>query len=370
MLASGAASIDEGDMSRTHITLRLCLGLAAVALASDGAPARASTDLRIICRECTDASQCGDHTDYCMNYYDEDGNFLRSACGMNCGSDEDCAGLICRPVPAVGLSQCYDQINLCARYPVFRCSRDGHCDPGQECVEGHCVDHVAALGEDCAVDDDCETGLCLNTYVGDVCTQDCDWLQPLESCPDGFFCTERERCGQGICVPGEPGTGATGDACVADTDCASAFCSLIPSLDRAICTTPCDTIASTCPAGTHCERRGAGCGSCVTDCASRADCPGGMGCVGGRCQNLQDDGTDCAVDEQCRSGRCEGGLCGGPGSDDAGPDPDPYTGDTFATDCQCTAAGRSPEPLTPSLVLLLLPAVTILRRYALRRTRL
>ncbi len=328
--------------------------------------ARASTDLRIICEPCEYAEDCGDHTDICLNYRDDSGRIVRAACGMHCLDQEDCFGLECRVIPdRPGLNQCVDQINDCAVFPVFECTAAGHCDEGLDCVDGHCVEVVRVLGDPCEVDDDCESGICLSINDDQICTQECDWLQPLGSCPEGFLCTERDRCGDGICIPGGPGEGAMGSDCVQDTDCLSAFCSRRPLGTGAICTEPCVLETDECPPDYHCENRDAGCGSCVPDCRAHDDCPGDLGCVHGNCQELREDGDLCATNEECASGVCNAGLCegsetdGGVGNDDSGP----ATGSTFATDCDCATAGRLTIRGFPlPLLLVLLPSLGLLRR--------
>jgi hypothetical protein len=113
-----------------------------------------------------------------------------------------------------------------------------------------------------------------------------------------------------------------------------------------------------------CEGRDVGCGSCVPNCTARSDCPAGMGCINGHCQNLLATGSLCSVDEQCASGLCQDGICTAGGGEDTGPGVDGGDGTTFATDCSCTASGRRlvwrgfPLPL----LLVLLPALGLLRR--------
>jgi len=346
-------------MTRFHPTLTwLALLVASVVPGS----ATAGNDLRNICRPCDDADQCGDEADSCMIYRDDAGHVLRTACGINCGSDEDCGGLQCRTAPDSQLNQCYDNLNLCAHFPIFDCNTRGNCDPGEDCVNGHCQPPIFGLGHECESDDQCESGLCLYTLAGMVCTQDCDWLRPTTSCPAGFFCTERDHCGEGICAPGEPGAAIAGERCAGDTDCENAFCSFIESRGEAICTNPCDPVEPACPANTHCERRDVGCGSCVPDCVDRSDCPSGQGCVNGHCQDLLADGTYCSLSEQCLSGICQGGRCQSSGVGDASPDSGLPPGSTFTTDCTCTASGKRPVRFPLPLLLVLLPALGLFRR--------
>lgn len=349
-------------MAGSHAKTWFFVCLAAVLFPVTG---EAGTDLRIICQPCEVAEDCGDHTDICLIYRNDAGDVIRSACGMHCLGQEDCFGLECRTIPdRPGLNQCVDQLHRCSVFPVFECTAAGHCAEGHDCVEGYCVEVVLGLGEECERDEECESELCLNTYLGQVCTQNCDWTQPLDSCPAGFFCTERDRCGDGICVPGDAGEGALDSECVQDTDCLTAFCSRRPSGSGAICTEPCTLEAPECPADHHCEDRDVGCGTCVPDCHVHSDCPDELGCVFGSCRELQAEGELCASNEECASGVCESGTCEGSG--DAGvedPDTGPETGSTFATDCDCATAGRTAVRGFPlPLLLFLLPSLGLLKR--------
>ncbi|NIS30300.1 MAG: hypothetical protein GWO04_10225, partial [Actinobacteria bacterium] len=69
-----------------------------------------------------------------------------------------------------------------------------------------------------------------------VCTRTCDPTAPATSCTDmtlpfteevmvtdGVYCQATEAC-NGLCAPGEPGTGSVGDACSADVECSSLRC--------------------------------------------------------------------------------------------------------------------------------------------------
>jgi len=353
------------ESTRRHL-FATALALAVVLV---GATSQAGTDPRVICRTCVNPDECGDHTDLCLNY---EGIGGRGAfCGMHCLTDADCFGLRCLETTA-DLNQCADVDAFCVGGPPFDCEVDAHCSTGDDCVDGRCVGGTGPdLGEDCSETGVCEGGLeCVMTLVGEVCTQGCDWLVPT-SCPTGFFCTERNRCGDGVCAPGVAGAGALGAACALDTDCQSLFCTTPPGSSAAMCGTPCVPTAPTCAEGQHCEERAAGCGSCIVDCTV-GSCADGLECRDGRCQgDLLPDGYMCSTPDQCLSGICEGGTCGGVVSDggtgDGGPRPDSSTGgpELYQGSCSCRAhrgsiAGAALPPML--LFVICLGALLALRR--------
>lgn len=338
--------------------------LAVAALLAASPTARAGVDPRVICQPCVNPDECGDHTDLCLNYEGIGG--AGAYCGMHCLTDTDCFGLRCLETTA-GLNQCADVTGLCRGGPMFDCAVDEHCPPSEDCVEGHCVPGGdPGLGEPCGDGGVCAAGLeCALTLAGQICTQPCDWLVPT-SCPAGFFCTERDRCGDGICAPGAAGVGEIGAACTMDTDCQGLFCTTPPGSSSPLCGAPCDPATPTCAAGTHCEDRGVGCGSCVADCTP-GSCAGGLECRDGRCVGLSADGTPCSSPDECQSGVCQNGLCGFTPEGDGGPPDDGPGGGTevYQGGCACRAGGgaRGSEGL-----LALLGALLALARRA-RRSR-
>lgn len=304
--------------------------------------ASASTDLRIICQPCEVAEDCGDHADLCLVYPGE-GNF----CGMHCGTDEHCAGLSCQPTEIAMLNQCADIVDYCRGGPPFTCSADGHCDPGQRCVEGRCVDDGGALGEACEGDEDCVQGACLDTPVGRICTERCDpSAGDPDVCVEGFACVEIEPCGDGVCIPGAAGEAIAGEPCVEDLDCASRLCLSPAGAAEPQCSRRCDpALDQSCAEGAHCQEQAVGCGACFADCLP-GECQVGSVCLDGRCQPLVADGEPCVDDQECRSGLCVDLTCGGDDVD-AGPDGDaggdlPGTGQ-LTSGCSCVAAPRA-EP--------------------------
>lgn len=251
-----------------------------------------------VCSPCTSHADCGGANDYCLGYPDG-----RGYCGRACRSDADCGGDRC--VSTSGGPQC---VRFSGTMPTCTasspgCTRDTDCDADEICSGGTCVPRPATgreLGEACAGDSDCRSGLCL----AGACSQSCDWLEPA-SCPSGFYCNEDpSSCGNGFCVRGAAGPGGLGAPCSADTDCASLYC------DGGVCTQPCiPSGAVGCPSGYTCQvgtlpcRGSCGRGRALGDaCDSNVDCTSGACAVRGTetfCTQLCDEGAPCPEGFTC-----------------------------------------------------------------------
>lgn len=181
----------------------------------------------------------------------------------------------------------------------------------------------AALGEPCAEDVECSSGLCLGFAVGGaesaVCARPC--CQEALDCPRGFGCLQLG--GASYCLPSTvfpPGfdfDGPVGSACSSGGDCQSDICDLERGCrgsccTDADCTTTCRFLAAGSRYRTYCDSLGllaspdgAFCGS-EFDCASGICLPDAASPFGGVCTSL------CCRSAQCGAGRvC--GLVAGPG---------------------------------------------------------
>ena len=216
---------------------------------------------------CTDGSEC--RSGLCLN----------GACANPCVTGADCPnGFLCEerfiPLDNGGSTN----FNVCVEAPR-PCQSDGDCDDPQICVIDRsgmgadltCQDPIPGsgdLGDACAMDNECRSGLCLD----DVCSRPCE--RPNDCSADGSFICEPTQVSTGsganvsvnVCKPrpptqclsnnqctapnscvaergprevdfvcGDPnqGGGQLGDTCTQDSECAQNFC-----LDG-VCTTPC-----------------------------------------------------------------------------------------------------------------------------------
>ncbi len=343
---------------RLPTTLAAALGLALLWSASTS---EAGIDLRIICQPCENAEQCGDHTDFCL-IYPGVGDF----CGMHCLTDDDCFGLSCQPVDADGLSNCVDIADYCRNGLLFECSLDGHCDRGQLCEGGHCVDTGGQFGDACEGDEDCAEGTdtCRETELGWLCTRSCDWLTPAGAdCPEGFFCDESEGCADGVCVPGAAGEGLVGDGCTSDTDCIGLLCADFGA-EASQCSEPCEPGGESCGDGARCVARGTGCGGCVAACVV-GDCGPLEFCAAGICEALRLDGAPCQEARECASGICQSLTCGDNSNDDDPPNSDGGVDDgRLTTSCNCRVATPTASTgRTAGLLCLVVGLALLVRRH-------
>jgi MYXO-CTERM domain-containing protein len=81
------------------------------------------------------------------------------------------------------------------------CNSAGDCGDAETCVDGRCVagpGTPGGLGETCASNEDCVSGLCGNSDSGSFCAEECE--PENHGCPDGFGC--RETSDIAVCWPG------------------------------------------------------------------------------------------------------------------------------------------------------------------------
>lgn len=234
----------------------------------------------MICAPCNDSSQCGGPYDHCLGYPDGSGY-----CGRSCTDDEDCEGGRCVGT-SVGL-QCvrFAGSMLSCATSTGECTRNSDCGSDQICDGGSCVMRPTTgnvLGDVCAGDADCQSGLCL----AGRCTQSCDWTDATGSCPSGFYCDAdaSTSCDVGYCIAGGQGTGALGVSCTTDTDCASLHC------DGGTCSEVCiPGGALGCPAGYACQIGVLPCrGSCRLSGAPGDPCDSNEDCTSGICATHED----------------------------------------------------------------------------------
>jgi hypothetical protein len=256
-------------------------------------------------------SQCSDDPDCDPNCVPQCSNRECGAdgCGGTCGSgctvSENCADGMCESVDGI----CSDTCGPTSSPGDW--ADDGECDDTGEGGGGYCT-----YGTDCT---DCEARpippvSCSVNYNAD--------------CPAGERCDCSEDTGDCFCESGTRGTGALGDACSSQHDCATGIC-----VD--------DQCSKRCGGGADCGGDVPVCqsiigycvaGECTPDCGGRT-C-GDDGC-GGSCGS-------CAASKVCVSGTCQPGSTSAfacPGSADC------QTGESCCVSqsgaSSCTAVGSN-----------------------------
>lgn len=231
-----------------------------------------------LCAPCQVDDDCGGPNDYCLSYPDE----VRY-CGRACSDDGDCPADNEFCARTSSLRQCA-RVNEDGDFDCSavhdECKYDTDCSAQERCEASRCEATPvvgADLGETCAIDSDCKSGLCAPTEDGRVCSRTCDWLDAASCAAAGSYCaaTATGTCGIGFCLAGAAGEGADAASCQRDTDCASLYCI------EGKCRTPCAGNATAlCPEGSQCLATPlSGCGACGSPkelgdvCLSFEECP-------------------------------------------------------------------------------------------------
>lgn len=133
--------------------------------------------------------------------------------------------------------------------PPPECATDGECAVGERCETSTRTCEPApagALGDDCATNDDCASGMCAtDSESGDsFCTVPC---AGTDECPSGFECASVD----GVASACRPTRGGLGDACEGPGDCLGGLCA----------------------------QSGGGDSYCTRVCEDRSSCPGLFDCV-------------------------------------------------------------------------------------------
>lgn len=331
-----------------------------------------------LCSPCTSNSECGGASDLCVRFPDSSLHCTTACSGPgDCGSGQQCFSVgsgigQCAPVDGSGNPTCAMMEPECRR--DSDCASTELCNTGTGMCEPRPVDR-ANLGEPCETGADCNSGECLATPDGLICTESCDWLDPT-SCPSGFYCDGDAlgTCGDGRCLPGTTGSGGLGTTCASDTDCDTLAC-----VDG-VCAIPCvpgGVDDTTCPDGYLCRVGGlASCGSCqMAGCTGQAcevneDCAGGLCAVLGEltfCTATCTDASDCPAGFSCSDA---GGVtvCAPPSGFDpssymcGGADPMTMDGDGRRGGGCCAVAPGAGSNDAPWALLLALPALVLARR--------
>jgi V8-like Glu-specific endopeptidase len=220
---------------------------------------------------------------------------------------------------------------------------DEACNSLDDDCDGDVDEGCLALGEPCAADDECafaqlpdyleplaDAVVCDDLGAGPVCARPCDPLAAGEGCGtfehfvgggvttvEGAHCRRTEGC-EGRCVPGAPGALADGEACGADTDCASLHC-VDPGTGARTCLPVCRGGDGSCPVGEVCVAGEGACGACVDaervagaralgePCGGDGDCGGDAICLDGACASACGGDRECPAGYRCEDGRCRRG---------------------------------------------------------------
>lgn len=187
---------------------------------------------------------------------------------------------------------------------------------------------LAALGESCRVDSECQSGLCgtstiLTTTIVPagqlpICTRTCC---TSGDCPSGFVCFGAATGGN-YCVPKDragatpPPTGGSppGASCTQDNQCRSGRCEIMGSLGMRCLDTCC--LGGNCTSGTVCRitsfatpapaRIAWGCGQPVGDAGPGATCTSTSDCRNDNC-------IGAGLDRRCRPSCCNTASCASEG---------------------------------------------------------
>lgn len=194
------------------------------------------------------------------------------------------------------------------------CSEDGVvCDDGDPCTEGDICTDGACVGAPkvCTAEGQCDRAQC-NPLTG-AC--ELRWAPDGEACDDGDLCTRTDTCRGGVCFGDDRLECSAGSSCVVGScNPATGECEGTNVPDNTAC-------ENACVANGRC-RRGECIGSqvlCTSDdpCRDALECDPVVGCRTELAEDGRacDDDDACTVGDACQSGRCLGEVlsCDPPG---------------------------------------------------------
>jgi hypothetical protein len=148
----------------------------------------------------------GDATGTCGEGLCAAGAAGAAALGGACARDTDCASLYC------DAGRCTAP---CQPDGATGCPAGYACQVGTRPTCGACK-VTGTAGDRCEMDLDCTSGICASVDGRRFCTTTCDSARP---CPTGFTCTESGAIS--LCVPD---AGGLGEDCAGNPDCLSGIC--------------------------------------------------------------------------------------------------------------------------------------------------
>lgn len=195
----------------------------------------------------------GQATGSCGSGLCQAGTAGAGALGAACVANTDCATLYCAS------ARCSEP---CIPGGAVACDPGYACQVGATPTCGSCQPERGALGDPCAMNEDCASGICATAGTTSFCTALCD--PAGTSCPPRYLCTAAGPVS--VCVPDG---GVLGSGCVTNEDCIDGICAR--EGDRGYCTRICDT--TPCPVGFGCTETTGG----PSVCRPR-ESGGGCGC--------------------------------------------------------------------------------------------
>ncbi|MBV71034.1 MAG: hypothetical protein CMH52_06745 [Myxococcales bacterium] len=311
----------------------------------------------LVTQTCTDSGPCMSD-DQCGGNICVDGQ-----CNPRCRVDDNCPGLqVCElnsgrclePANCVADQDCNEGRRCVDRACVDPCIESAQCAGAQRCNDGICAEpNICTDNTDClgdrvcvgqagmaACQDPCSVVPCMGGLTCDRITGQCQEASP---CADADGCFANRVCTDGACndpclEPADcPGAQDCIDGQCTEPDfCNGAFdcnpgrvcvegqcqdnCERVPCDGALLCqreTGEC-VEASPCNDNSGCfEDRVCEANVCSDPCLEPADCPGGMSCVNGRCEEPEfcRGAFDCFVGRRCIDGSCrnecvDGGCLG------------------------------------------------------------
>ncbi len=284
------------------------------------------------CDSCTNDAQC--ITGTCEFNAVEGASFCATTCtaDTSCPKGTTCQGGKCAPeygfctetggtVPITeycwGATMCetglFCHTPMANAYCTRICNSTTDCPAAMTCTSGLCaLPGVIELGAGCTTHTDCASLECLAPLGGAAyCSTACS---EASDCPAAMICKETPAGAR--CL--KAGSGAVGDTCAADADCASLMCADFGRPGGSECTETCAT--DSCPTGAACIAIGDA-NLCITPgqitLGGACEAPlGALGCASLTCVDLG-AGPVCtqACELGCDSGcECDDskGLCAAP----------------------------------------------------------
>jgi hypothetical protein len=146
-------------------------------------------------------------------------------------------------------------------------------------------------GSGCTSNAECNSGYCINTSEGRVCTEIC-----VDECPLGWECRLLTTSGTDVTSLCVPPSEVLCRSCVADVDCGGLDNLCLVLTDGEFCGTGCDLVANDCPTGYSCEPIAGEGGTEVPQCVPTLGVCGGC---------LDNDGDGYGQGPECLGPDCD-----------------------------------------------------------------